>query len=190
MSEVVLKKGDKGAMHFTFKHPSDMQHVNDHPGILVAAKTLKRTALKAMDGQVWFTLCWENGLKHLANHHNNRKSLPPGTKFYVCLLFPGNFFYKKLRSAVVAGGLSPALAMAAIVQDFAIGDIWLEVTIEEDGQESIKKLAWKPPAATGYDFFSKMTFTDPPVRTPEPPTTAASGKENSPAKLPARGSRK
>ena len=210
MSEVILKQANMGAMHFTFTHPMDMKRVNGHPGILVAAKMLKAktellkdNVLKKMDGHVFFTMCWVNGMKHLVNHHNNGKSLPPGTKFYVNIISPDNFFYKKLGSPIVTGRgklcCPPPLAMAAIAQGIAIGDIWLEVTIEGDGQESTKKLDWKPPA-TGDVFFSEMTITDPPVRTPEPPSTPAttvppfsspapSGKENSPAKLPARDSR-
>jgi hypothetical protein len=41
LSEAILKAGSKYASYFTLTHPLEMKLVNNHPGILVAAKTLK-----------------------------------------------------------------------------------------------------------------------------------------------------
>lgn len=176
LSEALLKEADKYASHFTLTKPSHMKLVNNHPGILVAAATLKeKTNLfqnepsKPHDTDVWLVMDWTDGFEHIRVKHFGRNGrLPLGLKIYVNVFYPTNVFYKKLRSFLVTNPYGakmcvPNHAMSAIIPELAIGDVWLELTYRgKDVEPDIVVLDWNPP--TTLEDFDELNLTDPPAQ--------------------------
>jgi hypothetical protein len=172
-SEAILKNGTKCALHFSLIHPNHMKRVNGFTGILVSALILKtetdlfrNKSLKQLDYDVWLTMDWSSGLRHIrVKNWGPTKQIPYGTKIYVNIFYPSNVFYKKMRCHFVVrknGGIlcAPNHAMSVRSQDIAIGDVWLEITfLGPDKELKIERLDWNPPPPKS--IVGNLELTDP-----------------------------
>jgi hypothetical protein len=126
-----------------------------------------------LDTDVWVTMAWLVGFKHIRKKHFGRLGvLPLGLKIYADIfLYPDNVFYKKLKCHSIEHKSDngtvfcvPNHAMSARIPKMAIGNVWLELTSRGPGVVlGIDTIEWNPPTVEAN--FDKQIFADPPART-------------------------
>jgi hypothetical protein len=80
-------------------------------------------------------MAWSGGYEHIRVDNWPRGLIPVGTKIYANIFYPSNVFYRKMKCHCTgySGGrgafmCAPNHEMSALIQDMAIGDVWLEIT--------------------------------------------------------------